>query len=218
MGSCRNQDLSFLLLGVPAWSLVNATWGSLSRLAEYLPEGYSVSAYLLVALTAGNVAPLFLGGIVYSLSFKQLKKLIMSLLFIGFLTGLLMSLFWNSTITVDGTMFSIPLYLFFFMLGICSSSTSVTHFVLVSTFPASCTTYMTTGMGLGSMAAGILSLSQYLSPSRFSVGLYFFCVSLLYIPAILSLYYIENTDVAAPELGGRDKPGPACRATACPAK
>ncbi len=184
-------------MGLPTWALVDGTWAALSQLANNLPEGYNISAYLILALTIGNLSPVILG-----LYLKRsggngdgskrhqnifLQNAIRVILCVGFTTGILMSIFWKYS--VQNT--SLPLYILFFVVGMCSSTSNVTHYTFVSKFEATNTTALATGMGLGSMTAGILGILQglVLINYGFSASIYYAVLSCLYLPAIYAFQY-----------------------------
>jgi hypothetical protein len=175
------------IFGLPTWTLVDGTWAILSQLADTLPEGYNISAYLILALTFGNVVPLIIGFNVRDTS-SILNNLIYGILVVGLTTGIVMAFVWNQTVSFGSSKVSVPLFIMFFIVGACSSSSNVTHYTFVSKAAAQNTTALATGMGLGSMTAGILALFQglLLVDYGFSVTAYYLVLALLYIPALLS--------------------------------
>ena len=186
----------FILFGLPTWALVDGTWASLSQLAEHLPEGYNISAYLILSLTLGNIFPILIGYIMEkSHSQILLVRLIYFILVTGFITGILMGIVWEYSVTVSGTAISLPLMLLFFIVGACSSSSNVTHYMYVSTYLPRNTTDLGTGMGVGSMISGILGILQgvWLINYGFSTTIYYITLSLLYLPAMLSFYRLKTS-------------------------
>lgn len=125
---------------------------------------------------------------------KSVLGLIVSILGIGFSVGLCMSLFWGISINVAGSEYSIPLFLLFFIVGGCASLSNVTHFAYVSVWPAENTTALATGIGCGSTFAGILAILQstLVLQDGFSVGVYYFVLTSLYIPAVISIYFLDK--------------------------
>lgn len=190
----NNYELKFLLLGLPTWALVDGTWAVLAQLAETLPAGYNISSYLMLSLTLGNVLPLVIGTILRKYSTQRIGHVIQFILTIGFLAGVFMAVFWDYTVPVHGGRESLPLYFLFFIVGACSSSSNVTHFTYVSLYEATNTTALATGMGVGSMLAGILAIVQgfALLQYGFSVSIYFLVLALLYLPAMASLYSLSK--------------------------
>jgi hypothetical protein len=184
-----NKYAAFLLIGLPTWAVVDGTWALLSQLADVLPEGYSISAYLMLSLTLGNILPLVAGYVLTKASRSFLRHLILLVLTLGGLNSLLLAVFWQNVVTIYGVQVSLALFILFFVVGACSSTSNVTHYVFVSTYDASNTTSLALGMGLGSMVAGVLAIAQGLALVQvgYSASLYFASLALLYIPAIYSL-------------------------------
>jgi MFS family permease len=187
----------FIVLGIPTWALVDGTWAALSQLVDRLPEGYDLSAYLILALTFGNLAPLLLGYFLRDKPGNVLLDVITVILGVGLLSGILMSAMWHMTVEFSTKFVSLPIFLLFFVVGACSSSSNVTHFTFVSTYDASNTTALSTGMGLGSMIAGLLGILQglLLIHYGFSTSIYYAVLSALYIPALYVVHRLRNKEV-----------------------
>lgn len=173
---------------------MDGTWAILSQLADTLPEGYDISAYLILALTFGNIFPLVIGFILRKSSLTYLGHVVNFILMTGLLTGVLMGAVWNRTVTIGGKEVSLPLFILFFIIGGCSSSSNVTHFTYVSKSDAPNTTALATGMGLGSMTAGILALFQglLLRQYGFNVTIFYIVLALLYVPAMIALAKLNS--------------------------
>jgi hypothetical protein len=188
----------FFLLGMPSWALVNGTWASLAALAANVPEGYNISAYLILSLTLGNVLPFYLGQKSYMYSKRQLARIMYVIQVVGLVAGMLMAVFWDYSVTVGKDELSIPLFVLFFVIGACSASTSVTYFTYVAKYSPLCTTYLSTGMGAGSFIAGFLSILQAnLLEAKIYLSILFAIVSCMFIPAFVALYLLESEDVSA---------------------
>lgn len=189
----RQEYARFVLLGLPTWALVDGTWAALSQLANTLPEGYNISAYLILSLTIGNIFPLTVGYFLKNSSARVLTMCIRSILVVGFVTGILMAVLWKESVRIGGQAVSLPLYILFFAVGACSSTSNVTHFTFVSTYAASNTTALATGFGLGSMIAGLLGILQglVLINHGFSVTDYYLVLASLYVPAFVVFVYIN---------------------------
>lgn len=185
----------YIAFGLPTWTLVDGTWAVLSQLADTLPEGYNISAYLILSLTLGNIFPLVIGFLLRKTSFSYLAQVINFILVTGLLTGVLMGAVWNRVVTIGGSEVSLPIFLLFFIVGGCSSSSNVTHFTYVSKSDAPNTTALATGMGLGSMTAGILALFQglLLRQYGFNVTIFYIVLAMLYIPALFAFAKLHST-------------------------
>ncbi|RYH26715.1 hypothetical protein EON65_14145 [archaeon] len=194
-----NDYIAFLILGVPSWAVVDGTWSLLSEIAENQPEGYNISAYLMLALTLGNIFPLLVGYLLEHSTKSQLKRLILVILAVGLTTSILLAICWNDVVTISSTQLSLPLYILFFIVGVCSSTSNVTHFMFVSSYDASCTTGLAVGMGIGSMISGVLAIIQgfFLADIGYSPSLYFATLALLYVPSLYVVVIhtkIDNAD------------------------
>lgn len=181
---------SFLLIGLPTWAVIDGTWAVLAELADRLPEGYGISAYLMLSLTLGNVTSLAAGYVLTKATRAQLRHAIMFVLCFGCVTTLLLAFLWQYTVSAGGGRLSLPLFVIFFGMGACSSVSNVTHYMFVSTCLPSSTTALSLGMGLGSMVAGVLAILQglLLASRGYSVGYYFGTLALLYLPALHATY------------------------------
>ena len=181
------------ILGLPTWTLVDGTWAILSQLADVLPEGYNISAYLILSLTFGNIVPLFLGLTIKENS-PSLQFAIYSILYIGLITGIILAVVWDQSVSIANTKVSLPLFIMFFIIGACASSSNVTHYTFVSRSEAHNTTSLATGMGLGSMTSGILALFQglLLKNYSFNVTVYYIILAILYIPALIAFQRLNS--------------------------
>jgi hypothetical protein len=196
-GTNKVQLVSFFVLGMPSWALVNGTWAALASLAENVPEGYNISAYLILSLTLGNFLPFYLGQKSYLFSKRELAKVMYAIQIVGFTAGILMAFFWDDSVTIGSYELSLPLFLLFFVVGACSASTSVTYFTYVAKYSPLCTTYISTGMGAGSFLAGLFALVQTnLFPAKKYVDVLFGLVSCMFIPAFVALFVLEQEDIA----------------------
>lgn len=187
-------DFLCICFGLPTWLMVVATWSGLSQIAEAAPEGYSISSYLTIALTSGGFLPFFVGKFLYGAPNERLLSAIRLILFIGLGAGISLSIFWKSSVIINGHGVSLPLYIIFFTVGCCGASSNVTHFMFVSKFPPRQTTMLSTGMGIGSMTAGLLALLQHyvLLSKGFTLSGYLFLLSLAYVPAIISFHILSK--------------------------
>jgi hypothetical protein len=196
-----------ILFGLPSWILVDVTWSMISQIAPHVPESYSITVYLIFALTLGNLIPLILNSCFLSstsssspkkdistpLTSSHLSSLIFFILSLGFLCGISLALLWNQPIAITSHRVSLPFCFIFFLIGACSSSSNVTHYMFISQFSPKETTYLSTGMALGSMTAGLMGLTQGLvfSSRGFSVTDTFLLLSVFYLPALLSFFQLS---------------------------
>lgn len=183
------QHVMFLLLGLPTWVIVDGVWASLSTIAETAPEGYAISSYLMLCLSISNIFPLLCGYYLSNrVSSRVLKNVIALILGIAFIVGILISFEWYQTVIISSNSVSFPLYLLFFLSSACASSSNVTLYMFVSNYPSSCTTMLSTGMGIGSMLAGIFSLLRGLLLANYDLGIenYFLLLSSLFLLSMIA--------------------------------
>jgi MFS family permease len=195
------MNREIILFGLPSWALIDITWSMVSQISQHVPESYSITVYLIFALTIGNLVPLLLNHYFSKISTNLLSTMITSILSIGFICGVALSLLWNKPITIGSHQYSIPFCCVFFLIGACSSSSNVTHYMFISQFPSqSDTTSLSTGMALGSMTAGLLGMIQglLLSSWGFSVSYAFLAIAALFLPSLYSFRKLSLT--ASPRL------------------
>ena len=183
----------FAAVGLPVWLLVDGTWSELSQLADTVPEGYKISAYLIFSISLGNTVPLIGGVLLKDASQRLLKRTIMCVMVIACLCGFLMSLFWSHTVNLGGKDHSVPLFCLFTVLGACACLSNVTHFTFVSLSSAVDTTALAVGMALGSMTAGILAIIQGTVLPQLTVSLYYIVLSCVYFPCLWIVYTTPAT-------------------------
>ena len=192
----RNQNGLFLILGLPTWAIIDGVFASLNRIADDLPEGYQISAFLVICLSLGNCIPMMLGGLLRDVLSARLTLVIRVIIFIAFVAAILLSFTWNVTVEVGDDKLqhnvSLSLLILYSVLGACASSSNVTHFTLVSKYGSSATSYLAMGMGLGSMISGLLSLITSNVYEGFTVRYYFFLLSLLFLPAFVALFFLAR--------------------------
>ena len=163
-------------------------------------KGYSISAYLILALTLGNLCPLLVNSnqsIVHeikAINSPWITRAISFILITGLAAGILLASTFNIPVTIGENQYSIFLYLSFFIIGSCSSSSNVTHYIFVSSRTHKHTTALSVGMALGSTIAGVSGILQgfVLQYEGVSLCYYYIFISLLYVPAIFALYALSR--------------------------
>lgn len=120
--------VEYLYLGIPTWCLVNGTYGILYILVDRQPEGYTMSSYLVLCLTLGNIVAVYSGLFCEAFLYKYLTNIIFALLWFGLTTSSVLALFWHTTV---GNL-SLPLFLCFFFAGACAATSNVVLFIFVS--------------------------------------------------------------------------------------
>lgn len=199
--STNKNLIKFLLLGLPTWSIIDGIWSSLSSLVNTQPEEYSISSSLILALTLGNFISLILGlGKNNFIKRFSNKKLCHILIFI-YCFSICLSIILINTYKISvkfgsnssSYSMSLPLLIIFFFEGSIASLLNLIQFSLVSSFYSNHTSYLATGIGIGSMISGILGLLRglLLEDENFSLPLYYGVITLLYLPAIYSACTLE---------------------------
>lgn len=189
------NNLKYILFfGLPSWILIDLTWSMLSQISNHVPESYSISVYLIFSLTIGNIIPLILNNILKKTTKVFLNILIFIILSIGLLSGIGLAIVWNKPITIRNHQYSILFCILFFIVGACSSSSNVTHYIFISKFTSKETTFLSTGMAIGSLIAGILGVTQglFLSNYGLNVSYTYLIGTFFYILAIISFFKLSN--------------------------
>lgn len=208
--------LSSALLGLPTWMVVDGVWASLSRLADELPEGYSISAPLVLALSLGNMFPLVLTAVGSHLleDRKSLTAIIYAILVTAGTVCVMLSLFWNVSVPLSPhTRASVPLYFLFFVAGSCASCSNVTHYVAVANHKPICTTSLSAGMATGSLCSGLLSILLYYTAPGSCVSIFFMLLAPFFAVGAFgftmlnrlvteAVPYVEQTKRASDDMSG----------------
>lgn len=204
MGGRVERHLAFALVGLPTWALIDGTWALLSQLADRVPEGYNISAYLILSLTLGNIVPLASNSLLKSMSLHELRVVMGCILGVGFSCGIGMSLLWHVTVDVAGHGHSVLFCLLFFVVGACSSTSNVTHFTYVSGYASNETTALSTGMAVGSMLAGVLGILQgaFLEQVGMTITASYVVVASFFLPGLILLW--SKASLVMPDTWGED--------------
>lgn len=147
---------------IGAWLDINGLWCELPVMVHQLPENWRLPSILSATTQIAQVGPiLFLIGKYYSPNVFTYVRAIYVILGIGSLSCLLLSFFWNATITIGENSYSIGLYILNFSLAILDGTSSVTflpyiggNFIKEYIIP----NYI--GESLAALIPSILSLSQ----------------------------------------------------------
>jgi uncharacterized membrane protein YjfL (UPF0719 family) len=139
--------------------------------------------------------PLVVNRFLNSVSQQNLRVTLVLICTVGMLCGFGMALFWNQTVRIGNRHYSLIFYLLFLVVGACSSTSNVTHYIYVSEYTKIETTCLATGMALGSTTAGILGILQgfVLKSYGMSVSYTYGAVALMYIPAIIAVMTMKDT-------------------------
>lgn len=174
-------------VGLPTWILVNGAWAALAGMADRAPEGFAISAYLIMCLSTGNLCPLLMNAYVLrDITPRGLVLVVAVLDAVGLVSGVAMALLWQETVSIGGQSSSLYLFIFFLAVGAASSAGSVAKFMLVANLSGAHTAHLSTGMALGSLVAGLLGLARgFTEDSGFSVTLYVLLLCVSYVPSVV---------------------------------
>jgi hypothetical protein len=111
--------------------------------------------------------------------------------------GILMGLYWDSSVAIGGKQYSLPLLGIFAGFAACASLSNVTHFTFVSLYSAENTTAMAVGFSLGSMTAGLLAILQGTVWTTLSVRTYFLILTTLFLPALWLMWGADVTAISS---------------------
>lgn len=173
-------------IGLPTWILVNGTWSALSGMADKAPEGFAISAYLMLCLSTGNLCPLIMNAYVFrNLSPRGILGVVCLLDIVGLVSGIAMALSWEWTVSISGQRSSLALFLCFLSVGASSSAANVAKYMLVANLSGTHTSHLSTGIALGSMLAGLLGIARgFTSDLGFNVSIFIALLCLAYVPSI----------------------------------
>jgi hypothetical protein len=193
LGIALSSPLKCAAIGLPTWILVNGTWSALSGMADKAPEGFAISAYLMLCLSTGNLCPILMNAYVLrGLSPRGLLRVVLLLDVVGLLAGLAMAVSWQWTLRIASEPTSLYLFVCFLIVGASSSAANVAKYMLVANLSSAHTSHLSTGIALGSMLAGLTGIARgFTQDMGFSVTIYVFLLCAAYIPSIgitLSIY------------------------------
>uniref|UniRef100_UPI00358F183A solute carrier family 52, riboflavin transporter, member 3-B-like n=1 Tax=Myxine glutinosa TaxID=7769 RepID=UPI00358F183A len=149
------------MLGFASWVAINAIWVQLPLMVSVLPEGWLLPSYLTLIIQVANVGPLAV-ALLNRFRPGLLKEVnvIYAILGVGLLSCLLLSVFWNATLTVGGELRSLPLLVLTFFLAIVDCTSSVTFLPFMLRLRAHYLPTYFLGEGLSGLIPSLLALAQ----------------------------------------------------------
>lgn len=187
------------LFGIGTWLNLNGIWIELPILVSVLPEKWSLSPDLGLASNIANVGPLIIALIRFCLGKSSSYEIpsIIVIFLVGIFGPLILSLTWSKTIFLFGLQRSVYMLILSFFLALVNCTSSVTYLPFVNRFPSKWLNFYFAGESLSSLIPAFLGFIQGLTdevncdanqssdvetklPStRFSIEVYFICLSLL---------------------------------------
>lgn len=211
-------DLLVMTFGISAWIGVTGTFLQLPQIVQTAPEGWNLPSYVVILTQSGNIASLIY--IIY-VKWSTVKiddaYLIYITLGIGSLAAILMALFYQNTIVIEGRERSIPLFVFTGMFAIVGCLSSVLFMPYMGRFRGIyLVTYML-GQGLNGLLSSLLSLVQGVgtpnclmdnqtdtttvvySEAFFPPNIYFLFIFCIFLLSILAFFLLNKMDVCKKE-------------------
>lgn len=156
----------FSVFGVGSWLALNGIWGELPVLVASLPECYNLPAVLTVVIQLANVGPILYAAIKFSLGRFSVRQLsieigaVYTLVFVGILACVALSIAWDRTAIIAGHEHSVALIALIFFLALVDCTSSLVFIPFMKHFPAYYITALYIGEGLSGVLPSVAALSQ----------------------------------------------------------
>lgn len=147
--------------GLGSWVAVNGMWVELPLIVNILPEGWNLPSYLTVIIQLANIGPILV-TLVHKLFPGWLREnlVIYSVLTIGVLACILLTLFWKKTTVFLGQPRSTAFFIITFFLSLVDCTSSVTFLPFMMQLPSKYITTYFIGEGLSGFLPGLVALAQ----------------------------------------------------------
>ncbi|OQR83826.1 hypothetical protein ACHHYP_14251 [Achlya hypogyna] len=197
--STRQTYLAFIGFGLGSWILSDFVFAEFAALMQKTPEGYSIGAYVIVALQSANIFPLLYMLFNSRQQLISIPTMIWGLLVLGMAACALLSIFWDTKTMIGGHLHSTALFALIFCGGAVSATSTVVFYPFAATYPVMFTSALATGESLGAVIAGVLAIIQDVGSDsmNFSVGVAFLCGAVIFLISFVSFAYLrrQNTSV-----------------------
>ena len=149
------------LFGMGSWVAINGMWVELPLIVSGIPEGWYLPSYLTVLIQMANIGPLFITLMHHFRPGKlDERPVIYSIVVLGIIATFLLAFFWKHTVTVGGSLHSVPLLVLSFLLSVVDCTSSVTFLPFMMRLrPQYLTTYFA-GEGLSGLVPALVALIQ----------------------------------------------------------
>ncbi|MDP2437741.1 MAG: hypothetical protein Q8P67_18525 [archaeon] len=177
----------FALVGLTSWLLVNGMFTQLPAFFQ-LPGGTKIPSYISLAIQTSNVFPLVFVSVASHMRFRDDRFPMLAVAVLAILSGLFLALMWS--VVSEGL--PVGVVVGGFLAGAVGSTSVVLFFPFASLFGVNYTSAISTGMGLTSLVAALVSILQQPSSSQpaFSTTIYFFILSALLVCGLFALIWI----------------------------
>lgn len=149
------------LFGMGSWVAINGMWVELPLIVPEIPERWYLPAYLTILIQMANIGPLFI-TLMHRFRPGALdeRPVIYCIVGLGIVATFLLAFFWRQTITIGGSLHSVPLLVLSFLLSVVDCTSSVTFLpFMMRLHPQYLTTYFV-GEGLSGLVPALVALIQ----------------------------------------------------------
>ncbi|XP_037938029.1 solute carrier family 52, riboflavin transporter, member 3-A [Teleopsis dalmanni] len=154
-------DLLAIFFGIGTWIGINGTFIQLPLLVEVAPEGWSLPSYLSVMVQIGNLGPIAYTLIEKCSNYKiKDGKIIYIMLFIGTVSSLLTSFFYNETAIIFGKEHSLSLFILTIFTALTACTSSVLFMPYMGRFKEIYLITYFVGEGLSGLLPSVVALIQ----------------------------------------------------------
>lgn len=149
------------LFGMGSWVAINGMWVELPLVVPEIPEGWYLPSYLTVLIQMANIGPLFI-TLMHRFRPGTLdeRPVVYSIVVLGVIATFLLAFFWKHTVTVGGSLHSVPLLGLSFLLSVVDCTSSVTFLPFMMRLPPQYLTTYFAGEGLSGLVPALVALIQ----------------------------------------------------------
>ncbi|NXE58050.1 S52A1 protein, partial [Casuarius casuarius] len=208
------------LFAMGSWLSVNSLWVELPVVVKFLPEGWSLPAYLSLLIALGNVGPAAV-TLAHRLAPGSLdeRRVIYGIQALAVAAAFFLALFWDHAVAVAGQDRSVAYLVLAFALATLCCTSNVTFLPFMYRFPQAFVRTFFIGQGLSALFPCVLALAQgvgqvecpngtqprYLQ-ERFPATVFFWLMlALLATSALAFLGLVAGPGAATPERPGASK-------------
>eukprot|EP00933_Yihiella_yeosuensis_P082187 TRINITY_DN95970_c0_g1_i1.p1 TRINITY_DN95970_c0_g1~~TRINITY_DN95970_c0_g1_i1.p1 ORF type:complete len:455 (-),score=44.26 TRINITY_DN95970_c0_g1_i1:187-1551(-) len=192
---------AFIIFGLGSWMSINAVFVESSFMVNELPEGWSLTTWIVLALQAANLAVLLvMQPLLRKFEPMHAASSMMLLLFAISSLSLMAAGFYRTTESIWGTDHSVGLLLLTFLGGLASCGSSLVFYPLAASFPRRYTTALAIGEGLSGSVAGLIGILQSHAKGGsllFSTSTYFLVIAFICCTSVAALSFIAYHPWAA---------------------
>ncbi|XP_070691579.1 solute carrier family 52, riboflavin transporter, member 3-B isoform X2 [Pempheris klunzingeri] len=149
------------LFGMGSWVAINGMWVELPLVVSEIPEKWYLPSYLTVLIQMANIGPLFITLMHrFRPGVLDERPVIYCIVGLGIVATFLLAFFWRHTVTIGGSLHSVPLLVLSFLLSVVDCTSSVTFLPFMMRLrPQYLTTYFA-GEGLSGLVPALVALIQ----------------------------------------------------------